>query len=1076
MLLLAVEEPLDLDPDFQVSRISNATRFVEYEHLLPHKRRKYNSAEIEAEKTEREEKLKLLTLMDDRKNHGEFLPSFNRVSFINEWRHKKYVSDGEVYPAALPPPAMPPAAGKKTAAKRSRSQMSMFADGRRVVRTLRFVQTINGRLIYTVFHVLELPDGGLQGVMRWGTLPDTSINGGSKVFAFPDEEIMRMHIDNFKLLLHIENNRLVYDSAYPNGIPTADLPPPLLATPTVSPRTSANPVPTASPAVGTGVAAAASAVSSPAIASSSVAQSPDIASVASPPAKDAQKSKSSVAKKGAGARNSRKNSPSKSKSAIARPASAEVELDTSPPPKSTKGLHKAKASAEAKRRAAAAAAKEESPVSVSSTDSATALVEGVSTKDDDAENAAAVPKPKKSASKASLSSLSQTTVGDEGGKTPTAAKEKKGAQAKAPRKTPTTKEKKPRAKAKSAAASKDSAAALLPATESAELAPSLSVNDDVSAVGAAASTGDGAFASDDDDAPLVQNPDSTAATGARSASNEAPLAQTPAAGAAAPLLVSSSPATASTPAAANPSAGQAPMAQAALAQFNLQLAAMAQGGAGRPPFEMPKHITKEYLQAHPEYLAMLRQQMAHVLLQQRQQFQQQQQQQQLQAASNMSNSSAGPMGSPQIRPNAAAHPNMSAMAHMMQSMQNSPASAVAGGPVPQTAGNTGMPAVASTSPMNPTLGSPTMRPAVGLPGAPNGITAAQMQQLQQLQPTNEELAIIQQYLRIKGIQLQGVQDPRFLILVAKAKTGELKSMLLTHIQALASQQQQQQQQHQQSSVPVQNSPALANPLPANPAPALAMNQVPGAVGQQQAVRPMQLPLDPANLSLQDRARLLELVQKQREAQLNGAAPGSMPNPLGAPTQPQPALAAAMAAAALQRQQQQQLGLAAANPAGAVSAMQAQMARSVQLPGAAGPAQPRPAAPMLGSPSSAPANAPQSAMALAQRQALQQAALANMSPQQRQEAIQRIQQAAAMAATVNRAPQVNVPIILQQLSSGQISPAMMPPHLISFLLHNAQAQLTPEQRVALQRILALHMQQQQAQNNAAAGPIRPGAAQ
>ncbi|KAJ2470502.1 hypothetical protein GGI02_002883 [Coemansia sp. RSA 2322] len=191
---------------------------------------------------------------------------------------------------------------------------------------------------------------------------------------------------------------------------------------------------------------------------------------------------------------------------------------------------------------------------------------------------------------------------------------------------------------------------------------------------------------------------------------------------------------------------------------------------------------------------------------------------------------------------------------------------------------------------------------------------------------------------------------------------------------------------------------------------------------------------------------------------------------------QPALAAAMAAAALQRQQQQQLGLAAANPAGAVSAMQAQMARSVQLPGAAGPAQPRPAAPMLGSPSSAPANAPQSAMALAQRQALQQAALANMSPQQRQEAIQRIQQAAAMAATVNRAPQVNVPIILQQLSSGQISPAMMPPHLISFLLHNAQAQLTPEQRVALQRILALHMQQQQAQNNAAAGPIRPGAAQ
>ncbi|KAJ1810213.1 Transcription factor spt20, partial [Coemansia sp. RSA 2599] len=164
MILLAIEEPLDLEPDFQVSRVSNAIRYIEYGHLLPRKQRKYNSAEVEAEKAEREEKLKLLTLMDDRKNR-EFQPSFNRVSQVNEWRHKKYVNDAEPYPAAVPASV----AGKKTSTKKSRSQLSLMPDGRKVIRTLRFVQTINGQSTHTVFHVLELPDGkGLQGVMRWG--------------------------------------------------------------------------------------------------------------------------------------------------------------------------------------------------------------------------------------------------------------------------------------------------------------------------------------------------------------------------------------------------------------------------------------------------------------------------------------------------------------------------------------------------------------------------------------------------------------------------------------------------------------------------------------------------------------------------------------------------------------------------------------------------------------------------------------------------------------------------------------------------------------------------------------------
>ncbi|KAJ2379816.1 Transcription factor spt20, partial [Coemansia sp. RSA 2603] len=221
MVLVATEEPLDLEPDFQVSRISNAIRYIEYSHMLPRKRSKYNSAEIEAEKAERREKQKLLSLMDERKNR-EFQPSFTRLAQVTELRHKKLLSDSEPHPEAMPGTSATSAASRK----KNRTQMSLMPDGSRVIRTLRFLRTINGQSTHTVFHVLALPEGrGLQGVIRWGVHPDTSIKGGTKTFSFPSDEIMRMHIDNFKLLLSIENNRLVYDSIYPDGIPTAGPPP-----------------------------------------------------------------------------------------------------------------------------------------------------------------------------------------------------------------------------------------------------------------------------------------------------------------------------------------------------------------------------------------------------------------------------------------------------------------------------------------------------------------------------------------------------------------------------------------------------------------------------------------------------------------------------------------------------------------------------------------------------------------------------------------------------------------------------------------------------------------------------------
>ncbi|KAJ2796674.1 Transcription factor spt20, partial [Coemansia helicoidea] len=242
MILLAVEQPLDLEPDFQISRLSNATRYVEYGHLLPRQRRKYNSAEIEAERAEREEKMKLLTLMDDRSSR-DFQPSFTRVSQVNEWRQKKLGGDAEVYPAALPPMG----AGKKTVAKKGRSQMSTLPDGRRTIRTLRYIQTATSGPVHTTFHVMELPESqSLQGVLRWGSLPDSAVNGGTRVFTFPNESIMRMHIDNLKLLLGIENNRLIYDSAYPHGQPTAG-PPPI---PSLSPPAGAVATASASPSAG----------------------------------------------------------------------------------------------------------------------------------------------------------------------------------------------------------------------------------------------------------------------------------------------------------------------------------------------------------------------------------------------------------------------------------------------------------------------------------------------------------------------------------------------------------------------------------------------------------------------------------------------------------------------------------------------------------------------------------------------------------------------------------------------------------------------------------------------------------
>ncbi|KAJ2042457.1 Transcription factor spt20 [Coemansia sp. S16] len=1108
-ILLATEEPLTLEPDFQVSRVANATRHIEYGHMLPRKRSKYNSAEIEAEQAEREEKRKLMTLMDDRANRNDFIPNFSRLSQISEWRHKKLVKDAEVYPSALPP-VLPPVPGKKTVAKKGRSQVSQFHDGRKVLRTLRFVHNTSGRSTHTTFHVLELPDGGgLQGMMRWGSLPDTGINGGSREFSFPNEEIMLMHIDNMKLLLSIESHRLIYDSAYPNGVPMAG-PPPSLATPTISPRTSTNMVPTSGSSVaGVGlssVAGPSTAVQSPAAASSSVAASPDIAAKASPSAAKGEttaKPKASVAKKG-----SRKNSPQpKQKKATSARPSAEPELDDALPKGSaaskavtpkTKAAGKGTAAAEASKQTA----KEGSPSSVSSGESASAVTEPVSPVDEGESTLALVtpgpPKPKKSASKASLASSSQATVVSAETTDPAAASgkapaKKKGARL-ASKTTAVPREKKPRAKpkAKSTSVAPPSETEILAAT-------ALPAQGSVDGVAKAPSDDD----DDDDDVPLVQNP---GATSARVSGDEAPAVNP-----AAQLLMSPPPMAPPFPAIGNSPAGVLP-SQSAMAQLSARMA-----GPGRPPFEIPMHITREYLEANPEQYALLRQQIhAHQL---------QQQQQQQQGVRNMNNPSAGPMISPQIRPNVA-HPGMATMAQIPPTMQSGPAGPAISappGPSPSMSANSaltpGLPG--SVAQVNPVLGSPAMRPALG-PGAPNVMTAAQQQQLQQQQqqqpaqlvPTREEIQIIQQFMAVTGIQIQGPHDPLVAILVAKARSGELGAVIFERYQqALAAQRQQQAaganplirpagnpmgvQQPIHGGAPVQNSPAPVNSLPPNAppmTPAMGMARPPVA-GLPHAIRPSKLPRDSTNPSLQDRAVLLEMMQRQREAQLSGSVAGTQMPTTGAPIQQQQQLQQQQlqqmqqqqqqpSALAVLQQRQQQINLAAMaarggaggsaamiNPAGVVPTIQTPIVRPMQQPGVTVAPQSRPAAPMMAS----PANVPQ-VMTAAQRQVLQQNALANMTPQQQQEVYMRMQQARQQAAMApQQQPQISVAMVVQQLLAGQISPEQLPPQAISILWQSAQSHMNPEQRMALQRILSSRVQQ--IQNNAAqAGAVRPGAAQ
>ncbi|KAI7830889.1 hypothetical protein BX661DRAFT_90305 [Kickxella alabastrina] len=656
---------------------------------------------------------------------------------------------------------------------------------------------------------------------------------------------MRMHIDNFKLLLSIENNRLIYDSVYPNGIPTADPPPDSTTSPSI-PQNHLSTSTNMSVAVPDSTAVSPtieSEATSPVVTTantlaSTLPVSPVVAKAELPKAKE------SVAKNSA--RGSRKNSPQPKGRKVGNRASAsasvEPEVETVKA-KPAAGVQRATKETGQKGKATAKKASAVSdkgsptpelpiqnkvsepvvdampilepvlikealpapakPVSARSKSAAKLKTAAAAAA---AATAALVPEPEPVPASTPAPAQTEEPLADPATVAETnalAVKEKKGA--KGTRKTPAPKEKKSRAKPKTAAAkgASNPAAASQPDAEAVQ-SPTASQPLIPTSAGAGADVGVNNLtrlnsnAAAENEANLSQNLEM---------SGSAPMAN----GAGADLLLSPSmlhvtgtplPVSVSATAAAGPPIMQSPpglqspapgglpmqMAQIAMAQLNARLTSMAQANGGLR-MELPEFLTKEYLHANPQYTTMLRNEIARMAVQQRMQ------QQGIQNAGNL-----GPMGSPHVRPGIS--PNMAAAAaQMVQTTQNNTGMAAGAGASPAPVANLGTPV--QTPNANPMLTSPNVRPATL-----NGNAALlqqqqqqqqqqrqqmqQLQHLQQLQATPEEMLLVQQYCRLFGLQILGAQDPRLIVLVAKAKSGELRSLIMTRMQGLNAQQQQQQ--------------------------------------------------------------------------------------------------------------------------------------------------------------------------------------------------------------------------------------------------------------------------------------------
>jgi transcription factor SPT20 len=123
------EEPLCLDPTFQVTRVANAIQFAQRDKKRK-KKRKLNSYELAARKERKAENETLMALMDERaKRPYPFEPRFGNISFLQEWMSKKRKTDAE--PIAT-------VDDRKNKIKKGLQDVPTLPDGRRCIRTLRF--------------------------------------------------------------------------------------------------------------------------------------------------------------------------------------------------------------------------------------------------------------------------------------------------------------------------------------------------------------------------------------------------------------------------------------------------------------------------------------------------------------------------------------------------------------------------------------------------------------------------------------------------------------------------------------------------------------------------------------------------------------------------------------------------------------------------------------------------------------------------------------------------------------------------------------------------------------------------
>ncbi|KAG2237292.1 hypothetical protein INT48_009025, partial [Thamnidium elegans] len=207
-ILIATEEPLCLDPSFQVTRVSNAIEYTNGSRKLKRKC-KWNSVELEQKLAKKAENDKLMTLMDTRaKRVFPFEPSFGKISFVQDWRSKEQKAGMEPLPAIDT---------KKGKGRKTLVEPPTLPDGRKCCRTIRFERSEGDRKVYTIVNIYVY-NGEYDGVFRWGTFYDTSVNGGNIDFQIGPEYLMETYVVHLKST-YGQFNTLVCDNSNNNIIP-----------------------------------------------------------------------------------------------------------------------------------------------------------------------------------------------------------------------------------------------------------------------------------------------------------------------------------------------------------------------------------------------------------------------------------------------------------------------------------------------------------------------------------------------------------------------------------------------------------------------------------------------------------------------------------------------------------------------------------------------------------------------------------------------------------------------------------------------------------------------------------------